>query len=441
MELASSNRVKVVTILLAAVAAGLSGLLLYQSQTLDLLPGCGGGSGCETVLGSKWSVWFGIPVSLPALGIYTAMFAAVLMRDPESRRAQPPIEWVMVLCAVAAIAAALWFVTVQVALVGALCKYCLATHTVGVAAAVLCILTVKPLVAMKSLATAGAAALALAVVLIGGQVVGNAPESAGPRVTFAEDEPMQVSLDEPLPTKINDPLAMKPPAVVDPLPKDPAPKSPDIFAPSEPAAAPVATSGPRKVKLYGGRFEIDTTAVPVIGDPYAPIVLAVLYDYTCIHCRHTREMLEKTKEKYGDKLVIVCLPTPLDSRCNKMVRRTGSANRYACELAKTSLALWKAAPGKWAGFDHRLYTEEDIRTTARATIAAWELVGESALDKAMKEGFVDDQIAFDVKLYALCGKAAGTSMLPMLVTEHGIMTGAPKHPLDIDDLIAGKRGQ
>lgn len=440
MEFAASNRVKVLTVLLAAIAAGLSGLLLYQSQTLDLLPGCGGGSGCETVLGSKWSVWFGIPVSLPALGVYTAMLAAALMRDSEARHAQPPIEWVMVLCAVAAIAAAVWFVTVQVALVGALCRYCLATHAVGVAAAVLCILSVKPVIPMKSLTTAGAAALGLTVVLIGGQVVGNAPESAGPRVTFAEDAPMKVVLDEPLPTKINDPLAIKPPAIAGSLQKDPAPTTPDIFAPAEPAA-PVATSGPRKVKLYGGRFEIDTTAVPVVGDPYAPIVLAILYDYTCSHCQHTRTMLEKTKEKFGDRLVIVCLPTPLDSQCNRLIRRTSPANRYACELAKASLALWKAAPDKWVAYDRRLYTEEDIRTTARATIAAWELIGESALDTAMKEGFVDDQIAFNVKLYALCSKAAGNSMLPMLVSEYGIMTGAPKHPLDIDDLITGKRGQ
>lgn len=439
MELASSNRVKVVTILLAGLAAGLSGLLLYQSQTMEMLPGCGGGSGCETVLGSKWSVWFGIPVSLPALGIYTAMFAAVLMRDPETRHAQPPIEWVMVLCAVAAIAAALWFVTVQVAFVGALCKYCLATHAAGVAAAVLCILAVKPVLPVKSLTTAGVAALALAVVLIGGQVAGNAPESAGPRVTFAGDGPMQVVLDEPLPTKINDPLAVKPPVISGSLSKAPAPSTPDNFAPPETSQAPAATSGPRKVKLYGGRFEIDTTTVPVIGDPYAPTVLAVLYDYTCTHCQHTRTMLEKTKEKYGDKLVIVCLPTPLDSQCNKMIRRTSPANRYACELAKTSLAVWKAAPGKWAGFDHRLYTEDDIRTTARTTIAAWELIGENALDKAMKEGWVDQQIAYDVKLYALCTKAAGSGMLPMLISEHGIMNGTPKHPLDIDDLIAGKK--
>lgn len=441
MAFASSTRVKFVTVLLAALAAGLSGLLLYQSQTLDLLPGCGGGSGCETVLSSKWSVWLGIPVSLPAMGIYTAMLTAVLMRDPQARHAQPPTEWVMVLCAVSAIAAALWFVTVQLALVGALCKYCLATHTVGVSAAVLCILAVKPVIPMKSLATAGASALGLAAVLIGGQVAGDAPQAVGPRVTFAEDAPKQVSPGEPLPTKINAPLAVTPPPIGTTAPLVAAPPTPDIFTPAEPAAATAAASGPRMVKLYGGRFEIDTTTVPVLGDPYAPIVLAVLYDYTCVHCRDTRKILEKTHEKYGDRLAILCLPVPLDSQCNKLIPRTSPANRYACQVARTSLALWRAAPGKWPGFDRRLYTEGDIRTTARTKIAAWELIGESALDAAMTEGWADRQIAYNVKLYALCGKASGSTMLPMLVSAHGIMNGTPRHPLDIDDLIAGKGSQ
>jgi len=431
MAFASSNRVKVVTILLAGLAAGLSGLLLYQSQTLDLLPGCGGGSGCETVLSSKWSLWLGIPVSLPALGIYTAMFAAVLLRDPRARHAQPPTEWVMVLCAVSAIAAALWFVTVQVALVGALCKYCLATHAAGVSASVLCVLSAKPVLSVKSLSTAGAAALGLAVVLIGGQVAGDAPKSAGPRVTFADDAPSIAPIAQPPLVAIHDSPAA-PPAVIQSTPTDPAPPPPAD-------AVPVATSAQRMVKFYGGRFEVDATAVPVLGDPQAPIVLAVLYDYTCLHCRDTRKILEKTREQYGDKLAILCLPVPLDSDCNKLIRRTSPGNRYACEVAQTSLALWRAAPGKWPQFDRRLYTEADIRTTARAKIAAWEIIGESALDKAMKDGWVDQQIALGVNLYALCGKASGSTALPMLVSEHGIMNGTPRHPLDIEDLITGKK--
>lgn len=433
MAFASSTRVKVVTVLLAGLAAGLSGLLLYQSQTLDLLPGCGGGSGCETVLSSKWSVWFGIPVSLPALGIYTAMFAAALMRDPQARHAQPPVEWVMVLCAAAAIAAAMWFVTVQVAFVGALCKYCMATHAAGVAASVLCILAAKPALRVRSLATAGAAALGLVVVLIGGQLIGEAPTAAGPRVTFADEMPAGAPIAEPPLVAMNDPMAVTPRVIQPAPPPDPAPPPPDS------SVATGTNAGSRKVSFYGGRFEIDTTAVPVIGDPYAPIVVAILYDYTCLHCRDTRKILENTREKYGDRLAILCLPTPLDSACNKLIPRTSPSNRYACELAQTSLALWKAAPQKWAGFDRRLYTEGDIRTTARTTIAAWELIGESALEAALKEGWADRQIAYNVRLYALCGKAAGNSALPMLVTERGIMNGTPRHPLDIDDLIAGKK--
>lgn len=439
MNIASSTRAKVATVLLCGLAAGLSALLLYQSQTTDPLPGCGGGSGCDAVLSSKWSLWFGIPVSLMAMGVYTAMLAAVVARDPRMKRPQHAATAVMALCAIAAIAAALWFVSVQLFVINALCKYCLATHAAGVAASVLCLMVALPSLPVRALVSASAGALVLVGVLIAGQVLGEAPQAAAPLVQFVTDPPIEPALPDVLPSAPIDPLLADPFQTLAPIPPKPAPSTPaKNITGNQDTPAP---GGPRLVKLYGGRLVIDTAEIPIVGNPNAPNVLAILYDYTCSHCRDTRKMLEQTKKKYGDDLVILCLPTPLNKKCNRLIKKYSSHNRYACDLAKISLAFWKIAPDKWARFDRMLYTDEEIRTPVRSKIAAGKLINEKDLTRALKDPWVDQQIARDVSIYATAARAAGRATLPIIITQYGIMNGTPRHPLDIDDLINGKQSR
>ena len=444
MDIAHSKSVKVLTLLLAALAMGLAGVLLYQVQTVQPLPGCGGGSGCEMVLTSRWSSLFGIPVSLPAMGIYVAMFAAVLLRDTEAKRPDVAADWVMTFCGVVVIASALWFTVVQFGILGTFCFYCMATHVSAVAAAVLCLLVARPMRRVKASALASSIAVALVALLIVGQVLGDEPDAAAPLVQFVEDAPTDTVIDIPpldlsaLPdTMLTDPLAGGP-LVIQPDPLlPPIDATPDASTP--PTTGNVIRTGPRKLSFYGGRFKVDTTTVPIIGDPYAPTVLVILYDYTCSHCCTTRATLEKTKKKHGDTLAILCLPTPLDKKCNKLLRSTNPSNRYACELAEVSLAVWRAAPDKWAQFDKMLYSDKNLHTPARSKIAAWNLIGgEKELKRGLDDPWGGQRIALNVRIYNVSARAAGDTLMPMLITENGIMSGAPRHPLDIDDLLKGK---
>lgn len=445
MEVASSKSVKVLTLLLTVLAMGLAGVLVYKSQTLEALPGCGGGSGCETVLTSRWSLWFGIPVSLPAMGIYVAMFAAVLLRDTEAKRSQVAAEWVMMFCGVAVIASALWFIVVQFAIVGAFCIYCMSTHVSAAAAAVLCLLAARPMRRAKASALASGIAVALVALLIAGQVLDDESEAAAPNVRFVEDAPTDTVIDLP-PMEMSiprdsilaDPLAGGPFEIQPDLVLQPADSMPDTSPP--PTTDNIASTGPRKLDFYGKRFKVDTTTAPIVGDPYAPTVLVVVYDYTCSHCRATRVTLEKTKKKHGNGLAILCLPAPLDKKCNKLIRRTNPSSRYACDLAEVSMAVWRAAPDKWAEFDKMLYTNTDLHTPAKAKIAAWNLIGgEKVLNRGLGDPWVGQRIQLNVRIYNVSSRAAGSGLLPMLITENGIMSGAPRHPLDIDDLLEGKR--
>jgi uncharacterized membrane protein len=439
MSIATSNRAKIATVMLSALAAGLAGLLLYQSQTQEVLPGCGGGSGCDAVLSSRWSLWLGIPVSMMALMVYTAMFVAVIMRDPGVKQPQHPANIAMTVCAFSAIASALWFVGVQVFAVGALCKYCIATHTAGVAASVLCLMVALPLLPTKYLASSSGGAVLLVGALIAGQVLGKGPQAPAPKIQYATDQSAEPDLPDVLPPVPKNPLLADPSRTPLSTPPKPAPSTDEnkASAKQQEAAAPA----PQPVSLYGGRLKLDAADVPRIGNLDARDLLVILYDYTCSHCRHTRTMLERTTKRHGDNLAILCLPTPLSRKCNRLIKRDNPTNRYACDLAQISLAVWKAAPDKWVEFDRKIYTDDDIRTPVRARSVAKRLVGEEELAKALKDPWIDQQIQRNVSMYATAARAAGSSALPMLITKKGVMNGTPGHILDIDDLIKGKQRQ
>ena len=437
MKPQTALRMKIVTVLLAGLATGLAGLLMYQSQTLEALPGCGGGSGCETVLSSRWSLWLGIPVSLMAMMLYTAMLVAVVLRDPGVKRPQRAAAVVMVLSAFATIAAAIWFIGVQVFAVGALCKYCLATHTAGVAASVLCLIVALPSLPKKPLTSVSVGALLLTAILIAGQVLGDPPASAAPRVQFATDTPSDHDTKPTAAPNKQDPLFADAYKKHGPAPPKPTPAAGSTNTANGPYR-PTSVK-PHPIKLYGGRLGLDPAEVPRIGNPDARDVLVVLFDYTCSHCRDTKKMLAKTAQKHGDSLVIFFLPAPLDSKCNRLVKRINPMHRYACDLAKISLAFWKVAPDKWEQFDRMLYTNEQILTPVRAKFVAGKLIDKKDLDRALKDPWVDQQLQRDVSLYAAAYKAAKNPTLPMLITRNGVMNGTPQHPLEVDDLIKGKR--
>src|SRR6478609_639956 len=76
---------------LASVAALVSVYLLWLSLTALAPAGCGPSSGCEEVLTSRWSRWFGVPVSGLAVAAYLAIVgvAVLLLRARTSSSRRP----------------------------------------------------------------------------------------------------------------------------------------------------------------------------------------------------------------------------------------------------------------------------------------------------------------------------------------------------------------
>lgn len=353
-----------------ALSAGVIAVYLWAvSWSSRQLPvGCGPGSGCEAVLGSRWASVGGVPVSGLAAIIYAGMLAATFLIGPERPVRVQRAAWaVLVGGGTAVVTAAAWFIGLQVFVVQAGCGWCLADHALGgaLATAVLCRAPALvlggglapgggarglawPLVLAAGIGSLGACGLAVSQMLWG---------SAGG--SFAR-----------LPAEEN------------------------------------ADSGPgprRRISVLRGDVELLPHELPVLGSADAPKLLVVLFDYCCPHCRAMHRYLEAARGRYGDQVAVVLLPTPLNPRCNSHIPESEPRFEHACELSRLALAVWRAQPRAFAEFDRWLFEPELPRTPEEARAKAAQLVSPGQLQAALSDAWIDAQIARNVAAYGSSG--------------------------------------
>lgn len=359
---------------LALVALGVSAYLLYVSVSGGVsVPGCGPGSGCDKVLASEWAVVLGLPVALLSVGVYLAMAAVMVHISPAATYSRQRNAWIMllVLTAVAA-AAAVWFIGLQIFQIKSLCKFCLAVHGCG---------------------------LALAAI-----VFGCAP--IGPRRLMPEepDDPMMIGR-----------LALGGVLIVGLL-------GAGLLAGTQILVKPQRTH----VGLLNGQVSFDPNDVPILGRPDAPHLVVSLFDYACPHCRRMHGYLLEAHRRYGDDLAIVTLPIPLNASCNPTVEHTEPRFEDSCRLAKNALAVWRARPEAFAEFDHWLFESQDPRTANQADARAAELVGQAALDHALADPRIDQQLQLAVQLHRLSmGEDGAFTSIPKLIFPDRFFVGVP----------------
>ncbi|NNM29953.1 MAG: vitamin K epoxide reductase family protein, partial [Akkermansiaceae bacterium] len=156
--------------ILALAGLVLSAYLLTLKLTgrISYLAGCGEGSGCENVLGSRWSQFFYVPVTAFS-GMMYALLLATTWR---------PFRPVCAALAVCFAGAALWFFGILAFVLEAFCPWCSAAHAIGLTCAVILAWKLKKDDRLpgsgRSGVLAGAGALA---VLMLGQVFGPVPET------------------------------------------------------------------------------------------------------------------------------------------------------------------------------------------------------------------------------------------------------------------------
>ena len=365
------------------------------------LIGCGAASGCANALGSKWSQWFMVPVTVFSLLAYATLLFLTFK----------PQRFFMAAIATSLAAAALWFGVVQAFILKSFCPWCLSAHTIGLICAGLAFALLRrpaprpepaavaaepstkakgkpkskgadpdlapaPVAAQAPAAVsllpgilAGFAAIA---VLILGQVFGPAPAT---------------HLESDVVYKPDPPAAPTPPAAGQ--------------AGGAPAAAPTGPvhsrgEGRKVTFLVGKEYNIDT--LPHLGDPKAPYVIVKYFDYACDACRDLHEDLNAFMEKYPGKFCVILLPCPINRACNPNIPSHLEDHAHACELARLGLACWRSDPESFPAVHHALFGRP-VMDAEKAMAAVKPLMKKPLAPDALADPWIDEILKADADDY------------------------------------------
>ena len=130
----NGRRLRVAIGSLALVGVGLASYLLYVRWAGATLA-CSTG-GCETVQASSYSKVLGVPVALLGLAAYVTVFATSLSRHELARAAAVSVT-------LAGVGFAAYLLYVQLAVINAVCEWCLASDALVTALAVLTLLRLR----------------------------------------------------------------------------------------------------------------------------------------------------------------------------------------------------------------------------------------------------------------------------------------------------------
>ncbi|MGA2244472.1 MAG: vitamin K epoxide reductase family protein [Verrucomicrobiota bacterium] len=395
--------------LLLLVAMSGAGYLAWVSIHNGSAAGCGPESGCNAVLQSRWAYWLGLPVSVPAVLVYVALFSATVLlkkcTSPDDQRG----SWAaIVILSVVVAGAAFWFVSLQVFVIQSFCKYCLTAHACGFAAALICLMNIPyatdpdtPMWATGSGKRGIPKQAMLSLVMVG--LCGVAVLAAGQLLVQKQRNVVK---------------ELKHPATATTLEASGLPAE---LVPASPNARLIA---PRILSLYSNQFVIKFNDVPMLGSPDAPHVLVCLLDYTCIHCRALHPILEQLTQQYPNQLAVVCLPVTLSPECNPFIPHLNSqASTNSCQYARLGLAVWRARPDLHGQFDHWMFEPVNPPSVQQARDYAATLLGADKLKAALADPWVAQQILTDCKLYRANWLAADNSALPQIVMGDAISSG------------------
>jgi len=132
----SERQLRAAVGVLALLGLGIAAYLTYLHYAGGSPYCIAGGGGCERVQESEYAKLAGIPVALLGLVAYGALFATALVRGPVAAAAGAGI-------ALAGLAFSAWLLYAQLALIDAVCQWCVANDVVIALAAVASMLRLR----------------------------------------------------------------------------------------------------------------------------------------------------------------------------------------------------------------------------------------------------------------------------------------------------------
>jgi len=400
---------------LLAVAVVASAYLAWGATVGGGVVGCGTGSDCGKVLQSRWAWWLGLPVSLAALLAYLGLLGATVLlhrsrAEPDGERA----AWTAIIpLAIVILGAAAWFIGLQAFVLHAYCKVCLATHACAVAAAAWCLARIPWVrdasislwggssgrrgVSLGMLASLAVAGLAGVAVLVGGQLAIQPKRNV---------------------------VKQLPPAAVGPAPASNARIQAAVGSPpARPPSPNARLIAPRLLSLYDGEYLLRLDAAPILGSPDCTNVIVHLVDYTCFHCRSLHPILVETQRRLSNRLAIVTLPLSMSTNCNPLIPASIPSHPGSCDFIRISLAVWRANPDAFLKFEDWIFTPQDPPSVDRTREFAVELVGAAALEKALADPWIAEQMNLHSQIHHKNYAALQSRGMPQIILGNAISIG------------------
>jgi uncharacterized membrane protein len=384
---------------LNTLALVLSAILSWHYLAGGSMVGCGGGSPCEQVLNSQWSMIAGmIPISGLAAGVYLSMLVASLFIGPATETPIRHLAWSAMLILVGSVAgSAIWFTILQKWVIGDFCPYCMTAHVTG--------LLLAALVIWRAISEFDEHSNDIP--LTNHAMVKNVPQAV-PR-----------HIIRPLPaiglTLIGLFLA-------------------GILAAYQVGFTPSAiySNGESQDNLPA----IDYHAVPMVGSPDAPYVVTLLFDYQCSHCQKIHYMLNEAVRRYAGKLAFALCPAPLNTECNPYIPQDVDAFKNSCELAEIGLTVWVAKREAFPVFENWMFTFESgdswrPRSLETARVKAIELVGQAKFDAAWSDPWIGRYMQTCIRIYGQTIQSGKGGIPKMIFGSHWVIP----EPYNADDLV------
>ncbi|MEM7314201.1 MAG: vitamin K epoxide reductase family protein [Planctomycetota bacterium] len=478
----------------AIIALGIALFLAWSAYQVGDIAGCSGGGiwDCGHVLHSRWSKIFGLPVSIPASGLYMSLLAASAFLGKSIPNRVRNLSWsIVTVLAISAGAAALWFISLQIFVLGHLCKYCMGVHACGLIIAAV-VMTYRPLGA-KLTSSLGAMGFAAAACLMITQAVTKPAPTH--KIEFYGDDQVAAATEAPEEDDVLDfdmdmeedsfdapgiddvaeiddddqtltegqdvgeskedptkPVSIEPPAEAasdsgaDTISLNgPVSAKPEVsYTPQPPLETakrdppPKAAAKPKRVIMYPGiKANLNVAQWPILGDLNAQTVIVELFDYTCPHCRAMNGHINVARQRFGDQLAVVVLPVPLNIRCNPTAKGNGVGHEEACEIARLALALWRTDAKAFPLYHDWLFAAGRSRTLAEARAYAQQLVDPVRLQYYESQSpLVNKFIDRHIKLY----QRSGEGTLPKIFTEKLTIKGQMRSADELCDVLQNHLG-
>jgi len=113
-------------------------LALYKSGVIGTLA-CGTG-GCETVQLSKWSMLAGVPVATWGVGFYALVFGLAFAATTDRFAGERRLSLALMLLTGWGVLFSAWLTYLELYVINAICRYCVASAVVAVVLFVLAVL-------------------------------------------------------------------------------------------------------------------------------------------------------------------------------------------------------------------------------------------------------------------------------------------------------------